>query len=237
MCGTGCRTAAEPTVYGCPTTDARSSAHRKTCELPYRSPSFVGPKVVLQIPRPHFPGKGEFGLGCTPLTPRPLFMQVPGGSCGIITTGHRGHGAIVPNGPTCRHFLTNPSCAGEPESSGGTSNAAEPARARQPAAAAPGPGEDVAPVTPPAGAVTPASAVCRCSNRKTQQRPPHPSTPAAARRRVLGAAGQRAPSPRYSGTVAELFADFTTGTPDRTVHAHPSPDSPPLGQRMGGGEP
>jgi hypothetical protein len=26
---------------------------------------------------------------------------------------------------------------------------------------------------------------------------------------------------RYSGTVAELFADFTTGTPDRTVHAHP----------------
>ena len=26
---------------------------------------------------------------------------------------------------------------------------------------------------------------------------------------------------RYSGTVAELFADFTTGTPDRTAHAHP----------------
>ena len=26
---------------------------------------------------------------------------------------------------------------------------------------------------------------------------------------------------RYSGTVAELFADFTTGIPDRTVHAHP----------------
>ena len=24
---------------------------------------------------------------------------------------------------------------------------------------------------------------------------------------------------RYSGTVAELFADFNTGTPDRTVHA------------------
>ena len=41
---------------------------------------------------------------------------------------------------------------------------------------------------------------------------------------------------RYSGTVAELFADFTTGTPDRTVHAHPSPDSPPLGQLMGGGD-
>ena len=26
---------------------------------------------------------------------------------------------------------------------------------------------------------------------------------------------------RYSGTVAELFADLTTGTPDRTVHARP----------------
>ena len=26
---------------------------------------------------------------------------------------------------------------------------------------------------------------------------------------------------RYSGTVAELFADFNTGTPDRTVLAHP----------------
>ena len=26
---------------------------------------------------------------------------------------------------------------------------------------------------------------------------------------------------RYSGTVAELFADFNTGTTDRTVHAHP----------------
>ena len=26
---------------------------------------------------------------------------------------------------------------------------------------------------------------------------------------------------RYSGTVAELFADFNTGTPDRTVHARP----------------
>jgi hypothetical protein len=26
---------------------------------------------------------------------------------------------------------------------------------------------------------------------------------------------------RYSGTVAELFADFNTGTPDRTVYAHP----------------
>ena len=25
----------------------------------------------------------------------------------------------------------------------------------------------------------------------------------------------------YSGTVAELFADFNTGTPDRTVLAHP----------------
>jgi len=43
-----------------------------------------------------------------PLTPGPLFIQVPG-SCGIITTGHRGHGDIVPNGRTCRHFLTNPS--------------------------------------------------------------------------------------------------------------------------------
>ena len=163
-------------------------------------------------------------------------MQVPGDSCGIITTGHRGHGAIVPNGPTCRHFLTNPSCAGEPESSGGTSNAAEPARARQPAAAAPGPGEDVAPVTPPAGAVTPASAVCRCSNRKTQQRPPHPAPPPLRGGGFLGRGPTRTVA-RYSGTVAELFADFTTGTPDRTVHAHPSPDSPPLGQRMGGGEP
>ena len=28
---------------------------------------------------------------------------------GIITIGHRGHGAIVANGRTCRHFLTNPS--------------------------------------------------------------------------------------------------------------------------------
>ena len=26
---------------------------------------------------------------------------------------------------------------------------------------------------------------------------------------------------RYSGTVAELFADLNTGTPDRTVHARP----------------
>jgi hypothetical protein len=26
---------------------------------------------------------------------------------------------------------------------------------------------------------------------------------------------------RYSGTVAELFADFNAGTPDRTVHARP----------------
>ena len=26
---------------------------------------------------------------------------------------------------------------------------------------------------------------------------------------------------RYSGTVAELVADFNTGTPDRTVHARP----------------
>ena len=26
---------------------------------------------------------------------------------------------------------------------------------------------------------------------------------------------------RYSGTVAELFADFNTGTPDRTILAHP----------------
>ena len=26
---------------------------------------------------------------------------------------------------------------------------------------------------------------------------------------------------RYSGTVAELFAEFNTGTPDRTVHARP----------------
>ena len=26
---------------------------------------------------------------------------------------------------------------------------------------------------------------------------------------------------RYSGTVADLFADLTTGTPDRTVHARP----------------
>jgi len=26
---------------------------------------------------------------------------------------------------------------------------------------------------------------------------------------------------RYSGTVAELFADVNTGTPDRTVHARP----------------
>jgi len=26
---------------------------------------------------------------------------------------------------------------------------------------------------------------------------------------------------RYSGTVAELFADFNTGTADRTVHARP----------------
>ena len=26
---------------------------------------------------------------------------------------------------------------------------------------------------------------------------------------------------RYSGTVAELFADFNPGTPDRTVHARP----------------
>ena len=26
---------------------------------------------------------------------------------------------------------------------------------------------------------------------------------------------------RYSGTVAELFADFNTGTTDRTVHARP----------------
>ena len=26
---------------------------------------------------------------------------------------------------------------------------------------------------------------------------------------------------RYSGTVAELFADFNTGTSDRTVHARP----------------
>jgi len=26
---------------------------------------------------------------------------------------------------------------------------------------------------------------------------------------------------RYSGTVGELFADFNTGTPDRTVHARP----------------
>jgi len=26
---------------------------------------------------------------------------------------------------------------------------------------------------------------------------------------------------RYSGTVAELFADFNTGTPDRTVHTRP----------------
>jgi hypothetical protein len=25
----------------------------------------------------------------------------------------------------------------------------------------------------------------------------------------------------YSGTVAELFADFNAGTPDRTVHARP----------------
>jgi hypothetical protein len=41
-----------------------------------------------------------------PLTPRP---PIHPGSCGIITTGHRGHGAIVPNRRTCRHFLTNPS--------------------------------------------------------------------------------------------------------------------------------
>jgi len=39
----------------------------ETCELPYRSPSFVGPKVVLQTPRAHFPEKAEFGLGCTPV--------------------------------------------------------------------------------------------------------------------------------------------------------------------------
>jgi len=26
---------------------------------------------------------------------------------------------------------------------------------------------------------------------------------------------------RHSGTVADLFADLTTGTPDRTVHARP----------------
>ena len=28
-------------------------------------------------------------------------------------------------------------------------------------------------------------------------------------------------SSSYSGTVAELFADFNAGTPDRTVHARP----------------
>jgi len=39
----------------------------ETCEIPYRSPSFVGPKVVIQIPRGHFPEKGEFELGCTPV--------------------------------------------------------------------------------------------------------------------------------------------------------------------------
>ena len=26
---------------------------------------------------------------------------------------------------------------------------------------------------------------------------------------------------RYSGTVAELFADLNAGTPDRTIHARP----------------
>ncbi len=40
---------------------------------------------------------------------------------------------------------------------------------------------------------------------------------------------------RYSGTVAELFADFNTGTPDRTVHARPLiRPSPPRAPRTGG---
>ena len=38
---------------------------------------------------------------------------------------------------------------------------------------------------------------------------------------------------RYSGTVAELVADFNTGTPDRTVHARPSPSSPTALRRDG----
>ena len=40
---------------------------------------------------------------------------------------------------------------------------------------------------------------------------------------------------RYSGTVAELVADFNAGTPDRTVLARPLTGPPP--RRMGGGDP
>ena len=81
----------------------------ETCEIPYRSPSFVDRRSSSRSPGHTFLERVSSDSAVPPFPAGPLFIQVPGGSCGIITTGHRGHGAIVPNGRTCRHFLTNPS--------------------------------------------------------------------------------------------------------------------------------
>jgi len=150
-------------------------------------------------------------------------MQVPGGSCGIITTGHRGHGAIVPNGRTCRHFLTNPSyfmC----RRAGVVGWHLERRRAR--------PG-------PPTRCCRTRSGRGRCARDTPSRRgdpgfgglpllqpedpaaPAAPSTPAAARRRVLGAAGQRAPSP---GTAGPSPSCSPTSPPaPRTAPSTPTP--------------
>ena len=191
----------------------------ETCEIPYRSPSFVDRRSSSRSPGHTFLERVSSDSAVPPFPAGPLFIQVPGGSCGIITTGHRGHGAIVPNGRTCRHFLTNPSyfmC----RRAGVVGWHLERRRAR--------PG-------PPTRCCRTRSGRGRCARDTPSRRgdpgfgglpllqpedpaaPAAPSTPAAARRRVLGprANAHRRPVQRDRRRVVR-----------RLHHRHPGPHRP-----------